>query len=218
MKKKLFILTVVGLAVCLVGFVTVASANDKDTNGKSKPGHLYLYQKIVPTDVVCIDPYDLTTTYSSYPCSEVNDQNWDIVRHGGRGTLEYKFLGPIFNFEFEGHGLVPGESYTLIYYPDNWQSGMGLIYLGSDVAKGHGNVHIAGSLDIGDLPALYDDNSRTNPPGAKIWLVLSSDMCFRSVNYFDAPKMIKWNPDKYLFADEFITFDSPVDRDCDTGS
>jgi hypothetical protein len=127
--------------------------------------------------------------------------------------MEYKFSGPIFIFQFEGKKLVPEQSYTLIYYPDNW-GGNGLIYLGSDVADKHGNAEIGGSLDIGDLPAPYDDNSRTNPSGAKIWLVLSSDMCFRSVNSFDAPHMINWNPEKYLFGKEFINFDSPVNRDC----
>jgi len=47
MRKKLLILTVVSLMVCLIGFVGFASAcsHDKDKDEKSKPGHLYLYQK-----------------------------------------------------------------------------------------------------------------------------------------------------------------------------
>lgn len=210
MKKKLSILAVVGLMACLIGLVTVVYAGEGN-NGKSK--NLYLYQKI-PTNVVCIDPYDPTYTYDLYPCSAVNDQNWEIYPHGAWGKMEYKFSGPIFNFEFEGHHLKSGESYTLIYYPDNWGPGKGLIYLGSDVAKGDGNVHIAGALDTGDLPAPYDDNSRTNPSGAKIWLVLSSDICFRIVNSDLAPRMIDWHPENYLFAEKFITFDSPENRDC----
>jgi len=217
MRKKLFIFTVVSLMVCLIGFVGFAYAWDDDHHGKSKHGHLYLYQKIVPTDpttgaeVVCLDPSDPNVSYP-YPCSPVNDLNWSIVRRGAWGKMEYKFWGPIFNFEFEGHRLEHGKSYTLIYYPDNWSPGSGLIYLGSDVADKHGNVHIGGSLDTGDLPAPYDENSLANPPGAKIWLVLSSDICFRG--YYAPYIKNHENLDKYLFADDLIKFDSPENRDC----
>lgn len=234
MKRKFFIMAVVGLMVCLIGFGGSAYPCDHENGhwGESNKGHLKLYQKIVPTYAVCLDPSDPAVSYP-YPCSPVNDQdpNWIIPLRGARGKLEYRFSGPIFYFEFEGHRLEPGQSYTLIYYPDNWFSGSGLIHLGSDVADKHGNVQIRGSLDIGSLPALYDDNcikmldENENPildengnpicdknlSGAKIWLVLSGDICFRG---FYAPYMIGWNPDKYLFEDRLITFDSPEDRDC----
>jgi hypothetical protein len=214
MKKKLFILAVVGLMVCLIGFVAIAGAwwddHDKYKEGKSKHGHLYFCQKEnLQCDIGWGSPIDP-------PCAPLNDQYLDCSKRGAWGKMQYKLSDPIFKFEFEGHGLKtlePDRSYTLIYYPDNG-SGSGLIYLGSDVADKHGNVHIAGSLDTGDLPAPYDMNYYTNPPGAKIWLVPSSDICFRSQVNFSAPYMKAWNPDKYLFGDELITFDSPENRDC----
>jgi len=138
--------------------------------------------------------------------------------------MEYKSSGPIFKFEFEGHRLAPG-SYTLIYYPENFASGSRLIYLGSDIANKGGHVHIKGSLDTGSLPAPYASDFNCIPglddqgtliclegSGAKIWLVLSSDICFRDDS---APYMKNWNPDKYLFGDDLIIFNSPENRDCD---
>ena len=88
----------------------------------------------------------------------------------------YNLSGQTFDFDFEGHDLTPGVSYTLIYFPDNIElafpevcwPGNGIIALGSDVAKHNGHVHIKGSLATGNLPASFDGNS-----GAKIWLVLS---------------------------------------------
>ena len=54
MKKKLLVLTVVSLIVCLIGFVAVASACEhgkrkacKSSHGK-KEGSLCLYQKEIP--------------------------------------------------------------------------------------------------------------------------------------------------------------------------
>jgi hypothetical protein len=192
MKKKLFILTVVSLMVCLIGFVAIACACDDDGDGKSNQRHLYLYQKTPQQD-----------PHNDFP---LNDQNWPIVTRGAWGKMEYKLSGPIFIFEFEGKKLEAGKSYTLIYYPDNPFGG--LIYFGSDVADKHGNVQIGGSLDTGDLPASYDFNY---PVGAKIWLVLSSDICFRGTA---APFIKNYTLDKYLFEEKLITFDSPEDRDC----
>lgn len=136
------------------------------------------------------------------------------------GKLEYKPSGPIFRFEFEGHKLTPGESYTLIYFP-KWyaysvsgeQTGLSVIYFGSDIADRGGNVNINGSLDTGDLPLGYDldcinaDNVTGRcgeGSGARIWLVLSSDICIRSTLY--QPRMIGWNPAFYLFGGNLITF------------
>jgi len=75
-------------------------------------------------------------------------------------------------------------------------AGNGLICLGSDIANGGGNVHIAESVDTGDLPIAGDTNA-----GAKIWLALSSDVnCSAQV-------MSGWNPTEYLFENNLITFD-----------
>ena len=138
--------------------------------GNSNTGLLYLYEK---------------------------DAAWDIVPGGAWGKMEYKLSGLEFDFVFNGKGLEAGVEYTLIYYPDPWP-GTGLICLGSATANNGGNVHIAGPVEIDtDLPADFDDPEYE---GAKIWLVLNSDIeCGVS--------MTDWNPAEYLFEDEVINFD-----------
>ena len=133
-------------------------------------GHLYLFEK------------DPTT--------------WEVVEDGAWGRLRYTESGPSFSFVFNGHGMVPEAEYTLIYYPDPWPA-YGLICLGGGTADGDGNVHIRDSADTGDLPADYDENFEV---GAKIWLVLSSDVrC-------EAQQMELWNPTEYLFDNDLIFF------------
>jgi len=113
--------------------------------------------------------------------------------------------------------LVPGDDYTLIYYPDPWP-GTGLICLGSGIVNEEGNIHIAGSLDTGvDLPIPGDLNADTGTTtledgstGAKIFLVPTSDVdCFNQ-------EMVGWTgpwsgnivgENIYLFEDELIYFD-----------
>jgi len=137
--------------------------------GKSNFAHLYLYEK---------DP-----------------ATWEIVGGGAWGKMKYNLSGPEFDFVFNGHELEPGEDYTLIYYPDPWP-GTDLIQLGSDIANEEGHVHIAESVNTGDLPAEDDQNYSD---GAKIWLILSSDC--------DEENMTGWNPTEYLFEYDLITFD-----------
>ena len=85
----------------------------------------------------------------------------------------------------------------LIYYPDPWP-GSDLICLGSDTACDEGEVHIKESVNTGDLPAEFDANE-----GAKIWLVLSSDVVCED----EEQKMVGWTPTEYLFEYDLITFD-----------
>jgi len=143
----------------------------KGQAGKSNIAHLYLYEK---------DP-----------------STWEIVEDGAWGKMKYNLAGSTFDFVFNGHGLEPGYEYTLIYYPDPWP-GNGLICLGDGTTNGDGNVHIMGSVDTGDLPAISDENY---PDGAKIWLVLSSDVDCKN------QYMIGWHPTEYLFEHNLIAFD-----------
>jgi len=209
MRKKLFILAVVSLMVCVIGFVAVASACDhnrhKECKSKPERGQLCLFQKESP------DPgWPELPFYGPY-C--LDDQTWDDQNdRGAWGKMKYNLSGRTFEFNFEGHGLPPGKSYTLIYFPDNIQygdcyPGLGLIYLGSDIANRGGHVHIVGSLDTGDLPAWYDYNNISNNGsynGAKIWLVLSEDLCLGPSPIFRA-----WRPQEYLFQEKgkFVTFE-----------
>ena len=153
--------------------------------GKSNVGHLYLYEK---------DPAD-----------------WTIVDGGAWGKMKYNLSGSEFDFVFNGHELPIGVQYALIYYPDPWP-GAGLIILGDGIVNEGGDVHIKGKINTGDLPAETDDNFDN---GAKIWLVLYSDLggIEPDVLYSDLgdiePELMMtgWNPTDYLFEYELINFD-----------
>jgi hypothetical protein len=128
---------------------------------------------------------------------EKDPATWEIVEDGAWGKMKYNLSGSKFKFVFNGHQLVPDTDYTLIYYPDPWP-GAGLICLGTGTSDEFGDVHIKAAVDTGDLPAADDAN-----PGAKIWLVLSSDVdCTEGMT-----RMIGWNPLGYLFEYDLITFD-----------
>jgi hypothetical protein len=162
--------------------------------GKSNVGHLYLYEKTEPAQ-----PYPPGTP-------------WTINEDGAWGKMKYRLSGSLFEFVFNGHKLTPKEQYTLVYYPDPWP-GTGLICLGSGTANRGGNVHIATSTDIDtSLPIPADLNNPENPghgacvlgstciEGAKIWLVLSSDVDCNNRS------MVGWNAEEYLFEDIGIFF------------
>ena len=178
MKKLVYtLIALMVLTVFMVGCTTVVPETElskKGPNGQagnSNIAHLYLYEKS-------------------------GDPDWIIVEDGAWGKMKYNLSGEMFEFVFNGHGLEAGSDYTLIYYPDPWP-GNGLICLGNGAANGGGEVHIAGSYDTGDLPAEGD----TVPlDGAKIWLVLTTDVDCDNL-------MIGWNPAEYLFEDEVIEFD-----------
>ena len=169
MKKYLILV----LIVLLIGALTVGVLAGKGKTGqagKSNIAHLYLHEK--------------------------NPDTWLIVEDGAWGKMKYNLSGPEFDFVFNGHGLEIGLEYTLIYYPDPWP-GEGLICLGSGTVNEEGNIHIAESVDIGDLPTAADEKPLG---GAKIWLVLSSDVLCDV-------EMIGWNAAEYLFEDVAIEFD-----------
>ena len=164
--KKYLILV---LIVLLIGALSVGVLAGKTGQaGKSNTAHLYLHEK---------------------------DADWDIVEDGAWGKMKYNMSGDEFDFVFNGHGLEEGTEYTLIYYPDPWP-GSGLICLGNGAVNEEGDIHIAESVDTGNLPAEDDANE-----GAKIWLVLSDDVdC-------DGAQMVGWNPTEYLFEYDLITFE-----------
>lgn len=174
MKKKLFMPSLAILAISLLLVPVGVMAGKTGKAGKSHVAHLYLFEK------------DPTT--------------WEIVEGGAWGMMKYIVEGAEFEFVFNGHGLEPGEEYTLIYYPDKdgnpWPR-VDIICLGEGAANGGGNIHIAGSVDTGDLPNPDTDIN----DGAKIWLVLSED-----VDCEDS-EMFGWRPTEYLFEYDLITFD-----------
>ena len=130
------------------------------------------------------------------------DDEWVIVDDGAWGKMKYNQSGETFDFVFNGHGLVYETEYTLIYYPDPWD-GSGLICLGSGTVNEEGDIHIAESVEIEFLPIEGDENA----PGAKIWLVLTSDVDCGDLD--NLGYMTGWSPDDYLFEYELITFNAP---------
>jgi hypothetical protein len=89
--------------------------------------------------------------------------------------------------------LIPGEEYTLIYYPDPWP-GTNLSVFGNATADEYGDVHFSGSFDFSTIPNEDDENN----PFAKIWLILFNDQ--------DGVQMIGWNPTEYLFEYNVTSF------------
>ena len=179
--KKLLILGVVVALVCAFVAVPVFAAKG-DNPANNNPNNLYLYQK---------------------------DANWAIVWGGAWGKYNYKLSGTgaatTVSGPFNGHGLVPGTKYSLIYYPEvapnPWPAeGWNVVLIGSGVANDGGDVHIAGSAIIGvpdTQPTVGDYIGKT---GDKIWLVLDSDLS----TVDGTTSMIGWTPGEYLFEQKLI--------------
>jgi len=189
MRRKLLMLSVCCLVLVFMLAPFVSAKNYKVRSrpaGKSNVGHLYLYEK--------------------------ETVGWTVIENGAWGKMKYSLSGSSFNFVFNGKKSIPGEQYTLIYYPDPWP-GLGLICLGTGTANGGGNINIQGSVIMEtSLPIPEDLNSPENSDhdtciadstcidGAKIWMVLSNDVdCIEQ-------EMTSWNPADYLFEDMGIFF------------
>ena len=76
------------------------------------------------------------------------DGNWDIVDGGAWGKLKHNLSGSELRAVFNGHGLVAGQSYSLIMYVDPWPGSVQVF--GTAIANANGNVHIKGSINPGD--------------------------------------------------------------------
>ena len=149
--KKLFIAVIIVAVLCCIA-VTPAFAAKGDNPANDNPNNLYLYEK---------------------------DASWDIVWDGAWGKMNFELTGSTIDFVFNGHGLEKNTEYTLISYTDPWPGSP--VCLASGTSNGGGNIHLAGSADLGKTEGIF------------IWLVLSSDVdC-------DAQAMTGWNPGEYLF-------------------
>ena len=183
MKRKMWTIILITILVTSAIFTGIALAKQTKEKGpfgrghngpagKSHIGHLYLVEK--------------------------NPDTWEVVKNGSWGKMKYILKGPEFSFVFNGHKLEANQSYTLIYYPDPWP-GNNLICLGNASTNGNGSVHIKNSVNTSSLPKEDDENF---PDGAKIWLVLSSDVD----NESEIPNMAGWNPTEYLFEYDLINY------------
>ena len=174
MKKNVFVLAVIVVLISLLTLSTALAAGKNGPAGKSKVGHLYLYEKA---------PVELGA--------------WPIVEGGAWGKINYKLLGDTFKqFVFNGHELPAGVEYKLIAYKEPWP-GVGLIILGSGSSDEYGDVHIkgtSGALPVSQYPTPTSDEY--DGCGSKIWLVLADDVT--------AEGMVGWRPDAYLFESDLI--------------
>ena len=152
MKKNVFVLAVIVVLISLLTLSTALAAGKNGQAGKSKVGHLYLYEK-----------------------SPVEKDAWPIVEGGAWGKMNYKLLGNTLDFVFNGHGLSITWPYKLIAYNENWPE---VVLLGNGTANGGGEVHIKGTY-IGALPESQyptDTSDEYAGCGTKIWLVLAEDV------------------------------------------
>lgn len=178
--KKIIIGLVLALTVVSLLVVPVFAAGKNGPAGKSNIGHVSLYEKNADTD-------------------------WTIVEDGAWGKYNYKLSGEGeetgISGVFNGHGLVAGEDYSLIYYPEvapnPWPAGgYEVVVIGDGTANENGDVHIKGAAAIGspdEQPTVGDYVGET---GDKVWLVLSSDIT--------DGVMTGWNPAEYLFEQALI--------------
>lgn len=180
MKKNMFALAFVVVLISLLTLSTALAAGKNGPAGKSKVGHLYLYEK-----------------------TPAPEGAWPIVAGGSWGKMNYKRLGNTIDFVFNGHELPAGVEYKLIAYKEPWP-GAGLIILGSGSSNEYGDVHIMGTsaaLPVSSYPTVTSDEY--SGCGTKIWLVLSADVS-------EGEWTGGWNPEEYLFEDDLIYSDCPT--------
>jgi hypothetical protein len=190
MKRVLISILFAFIVVALLVTPVLAAGNNGQA-GKSKIGHLYLYEK---------DPL-----------------TWKIVEDGAWGKMVYNLSGTgndtAISAVFNGQGLIVDTSYSLIYYPEvapvSWPSeGWGVVVLGSGTANDDGDVLITGTGIIGPPDTQPPVGDYIGKTGDKIWLVLSSDLSSGSF-------MTGWTPTEYLFESALIntnTFLEPPGR------
>jgi hypothetical protein len=182
MKKNVFVLAVIVVLISLLTLSTALAAGKNGQAGKSKVGHLYLYEK-----------------------SPVEKDAWPIVEGGAWGKMNYKLLGNTLDFVFNGHELPIGQKYKLIAYKEPWPA-VGLMILGSGTTNEYGDVHImgtSGALPVSVYPESTPASTEYNGCGTKIWLVLAEDVG-------DGVMGGVWRPDAYLFEGDLIYFACPL--------
>lgn len=186
----------IALASAGMGASQIASAgNDKGDKGDDKGGPLgtlLLFQK-------CTTATD---------CPAAGTGPWPVnPKNGAQGNLSYSLWGKLFRFSFSGEGLAKNTSYTLIYYPDPWP-GSGLVCLATGKTTRQGKINLSNpkNYSLGEsLPHKSDANWATTDPGAKIWLVPTSDVNCTA----GSSMMLAWNPQNILFEYNPIVYSYP---------
>ena len=131
-------------------------------------------------------------TQQLYLVEKFPSGDWDTVVGGAWGKMTYNVASG--DYVFNGHELVAEEDYTLINFAridEQWPAA--ILILGTGIANGGGNVHIAGNQIFGDLGP---DGTTESVPGIKIWLVLTDDLTGSTLS--------EWTPEDYLFEEDTI--------------
>ncbi len=115
---------------------------------------------------------------------------WEPVEGGAFGSLMYQND----RFVFTGHGLVAGESYTLIGYNEASWAGLETIF-GVGVADRNGNVKIKGGT-VALTPYAYTTGEYAGQTGAKVWLVPTTSM--------NGADLLWLNPGTFLYETSLI--------------
>jgi len=125
-----------------------------------------------------------------------NPADWTVIEDGIQANLNYNPASPQFDYHLTGIVMEPSIYYSLIYYADPWPGNNPGALIGTGASDGSGGIDFYGSTDLGDIPASPDIN-----PGAKVWLIPSD--CYDP----DTNTVIKWQPGRYLFEYELITYE-----------
>lgn len=127
-----------------------------------------------------------------------NPADWSVIEGDGiQANLNYNPTGPQFDYHLIGAVSEVSTYYSLIYYADPWPGNNPGALIGTGASDGSGNIDFYGSTDLGDIPADTDANYEN---GAKVWLIPS--ICYDP----DTNTVIKWQPGRYLFEYELITY------------
>jgi hypothetical protein len=117
------------------------------------------------------------------------NQGFEPIDKGAWGNLMYKSD----KFTFNGHGLEPRVSYTLISYKENWAGDE--VILGTAVSSKNGKVQIKGD-ETTLLYYPYTSGEFAGQTGAKIWLVPTDCMTGADITI--------WAPDRFLFETSLV--------------
>lgn len=131
-----------------------------------------------------------------------NPTDWTVIEDGIQANLNYNPAGPLFNYYLTGTVGEGNTGYSLIYYADPWPGSNPGALIGTGASDSSGNIEFSGSAEFPNgIPVDTDANY---PDGAKVWL-LPSD-CYDP----DTNAVIKWQPGRYLFEYELITYQKTV--------
>jgi hypothetical protein len=190
MKKFILVLLTIAL-VASSASVLAGGNSQKGNRDKAADDNplvaLYLYEKENP----CFDSPDC----------------WAHVEGGAWGKIKYNKDGS--GWTFTGHGLIPGEYYTLISYEDGFDNTSSDVWTTTDHCNpwpGPATVCIDnGKADKRGRVRLFGgDNFLSVYDGEKIWLVPSDAVDCGGVGMTEWPTPFETEASDWLFEDNLV--------------